>query len=160
MRPAAAVTMALLVCLPAAAEQGTEVHGEDSVFAGHGVTIAWGVLRAAAEAETQVVIRVVAPGGAYTHLDVEAVDPFTHARRAVVGGLRVEAAVEVRMPRASFADFPRREIRLWRAGRPALTVYYLGVPDTTPEFASEAGLRAYLDDAVAKARPAAGRPAP
>ena len=44
--------------------------------------------------------------------------------------------------------------------RPALMVYYLGVPDTTPEFASEAGLRAYLDDAVAKARPAAGRPAP
>ncbi len=159
MRPAAAVTVALLVCLTAAAQE-TEVHGEDSVFAGHGVTIAWGVLRAAAEAETQVVVRVVAPGGAYTHLDVEAVDPFTQARRAVVDGLRVEAAVEVRMPRASFADFPRREIRLWRAGRPAITVYYLGVPDTTPEFASEAGLRAYLDDAVAKARPAAGRPAP
>ena len=124
------------------------------------MVIAWGVLRAAAEEETRVVIRVVAPGGVYTHLDVEAVDPFTRTRRSVVGGLRVEAAVEVRMPRASFADFPRREIRLWRAGRPALTVYYLGVPDTTPEFASEAGLRAYLDDAVAKARPAAGRPAP
>jgi hypothetical protein len=27
--------------------------------------------------------------------------------------------------------------------RPALTVYYLGVPDTTPEFSSEAALDAY-----------------
>jgi hypothetical protein len=160
VRPAAAVTVALLACLPAAAQE-TEVHGEDSVFAGHGVTIAWGVLRAAAEAETQVVVRVVAPGGAYTHLDVEAVDPFTHARRSMVDApVKLDGPVEVHMPRVGFADFPRREIRLWRAGRPALTVYYLGVPDTTPEFASEAGLRAYLDDAVAKARPAAGRPVP
>lgn len=164
--PAAAAPLllalaALLTAAPGlAGAQALEVHGENSVFAGHGVVIAWGVLRAAAEEETQVVIRVVAPGGAYTHLDVEAVDPFTRTRRSVVGGLRAEAAVEVRMPRASFADFPRREIRLWRAGRPALTVYYLGVPDTTPEFASEAALLAYLADAVAKARPAAGRPAP
>jgi hypothetical protein len=28
--------------------------------------------------------------------------------------------------------------------RPALTVYYLGVPDTTPEFSSEAAPDAYL----------------
>ena len=60
--------------------------------------------------------------------------------------LRVE---EVTSPRAGFSDFPRREIHLyaseadWRARRPALTVYYLGVPDT-PEFSSEAALNAYL----------------
>ena len=34
--------------------------------------------------------------------------------------------------------------RRGRARRPALTVYYLGVPDTTPEFTSEAALDAYL----------------
>jgi len=50
------------------------------------------------------------------------------------------------MPRASFADLPRREIHLyasavdWRAGRRGLTVYYLGVPDTT----TEAALETYL----------------
>jgi len=35
----------------------------------------------------------------------------------------------------------------------------LGVPDTTPEFVSEALLRAYLADAVARARtPGSGTP--
>ena len=32
----------------------------------------------------------------------------------------------------------------WRTGRFALTVYYLGVPDTTPEFTTEAALEQYL----------------
>jgi len=54
-------------------------------------------------------------------------------------------------PRAGFADFPRREIHLhgreveWRARKPTFAVYYLGVPDTTPEFTSEAALDAYLE---------------
>jgi hypothetical protein len=45
---------------------------------------------------------------------------------------------------------PRREIHLyasqadWRIGGLGLTVYYLGVPDTTPEFTTEAALEAYL----------------
>jgi hypothetical protein len=30
------------------------------------------------------------------------------------------------------------------AGRPGLTVYYLGVPDTTPEVTTEAALETYL----------------
>jgi len=31
----------------------------------------------------------------------------------------------------------------WRTRRSALTVYYLGVPDTTPEFTTEAALEQY-----------------
>ena len=47
-----------------------------------------------------------------------------------------------------------REVSLedWRARRPALTVYYLGVPDTTPEFASEDRLFAYLATASSERR--------
>jgi hypothetical protein len=55
-----------------------------------------------------------------------------------------------RAPTSRPADLPRREIHLdagegdWRARRPSLTVYYLGVPDTTPEFTSEAAREASL----------------
>ena len=44
----------------------------------------------------------------------------------------------------------RGEIRLyatrahWSAGKVALSVYYLGVPDTTPEFVLEASMLSYL----------------
>jgi hypothetical protein len=142
-----------------AAAQGREVHGEDSTFAGPGVVVAWGILKQPVEDESEVVIRVVVTDPAYSHLGAEAVDPFTRARRGLAPGGRAgispPATVELRVRRGAFADHPRLELHLYRAAAapPALIVYYLGVPDTTPEFLAEASLRAYLDDAVARARP-------
>lgn len=157
------LALALLGWPTLAAGQGQELHGADSVFAGPGVAIAWGVLRAAVEEQTQVVLRIVPVGRAYTHVSVEAVDPFTRERRLVLRGHSLVDQLDVRSPRASFADFPRREIHLyrtaddWRTAKPALTVYYLGVPDTTPEFTSEAALVTYLAAALAKVQGAGER---
>ena len=140
--------------------QAAEIHGEDSAFAAHGVAIVWGVLRGATEAETQVVLRIVSAGARWSHVSVEAVDPFTRARQPVLVGAALTGAVDVRMPRASFADFPRREIVLYPTGedargrRSGLTVYYLGVPDTTPEFTSEAALSSYLAARLTRLLPA------
>jgi hypothetical protein len=73
-------------------------------------------------------------------------------------GGRVGGTVHLMTPRRTFQDHPRREIRLyrtesdWESDVPALTIYYLGVPDTTPEFGSESALAAYLSSAVARAR--------
>ena len=167
-----AVGLALLVAWPPVpgAAQGREVHGESSSFGGRGVALAWGVLRAATEEDTLAVLRIGSVGGAYTMVEVDGVDPFSRAREAILAAGRLADApgqtVDVRTPRARFADFPRREVRLyrtaedWQAGRPALTVYFLGLPDTTPEFTSEAALTAYLTAALAKAAGAAGEPAP
>lgn len=130
--------------------QAENVHGADSVFASPCIGIAWGILRAPTEEETVVVTRGSNPMARYAYLRVEGVNPFTGRRTAVVEGVPLGARADVKSPRASFADFPRREIHLyaseaaWRARKPALTVYYLGVPDTTPEFTSEAALDAYL----------------
>ena len=63
---------------------------------------------------------------------------------------RTGARIDARIPRAQFADFPRTEFRLYGSApkspgdAPKLVVYYLGIPDTTPEFASDAALEAYL----------------
>lgn len=156
------LALVLLAGPTLAAAQGRELHGEDSVFAGHGVAIAWGVLKGAVEEQTQVVIRIVPLGQAYGYVSVEGVDPFTQERRVVMDGRPLGDQLDIRSPRGSFADFPRREIHLyqtaneWRKGKPALTVYYVGVPDTTPEFISEAALFTYLAAALAKVQ-GAGR---
>ena len=56
----------------------------------------------------------------------------------------------MRIPRAQFADTPRTEWQLYaseaaaRAGKPGLVVYYVGIPDTTPEFADAEKLDAFL----------------
>ena len=130
--------------------QGPAVHGADSVFAGPDLGIVWAVLTNEAEERTMVVIRVSNPAGRYAYVTVDGVDPFTQRRVTLVEGRPLEASADIKTPRASFADLPRREIHLyasgddWRTGRPRLTVYYLGVPDTTPEFTTEAALETYL----------------
>lgn len=149
------LALVLLVWPTLAAGQGQQLHGADSVFSGHGVAIAWGVLRGPAEEQNQVVIRIVPTGEPYAYVSVEAVDPFSRERRWVLPGRPLADLPDVRSPRRSFADLPRREIHLyrtaddWQAAKPALTVYYLGVPDTTPEFPSEAALLRYLAGALA-----------
>ena len=128
------------------------------MFAAPGVVVAWAVLRGPTEKTTEVVVRFSVTGDAYRYVAVEGVDPFSRARRTIRPGAPVTGVLDVRSPRATFADFPRREIRLyrteddWRRDAVALMIYYLGVPDTTPEFASEAELAAYLAETVARRR--------
>ena len=139
--------------------QGAPVHGADSVFATADVTIVWGVLRASASAEAEVVIRIAA-APRFRAVSADAVDPFGGARRPVAAVRSLAGTVDIRRPRADFADFPRLEVHLYEnaaAGAPALTVYYLGVPDTTPEFTAPPALLRYLEDAVARAGPSAPR---
>ncbi len=152
----------LLRAWPAVAPgQGREVHGENSVFAGEGVAIAWGILKAPVEDQSQVILRIVPLGKSVAALRIEAVDPFTQKRDVVLDGESLGDRLDVRSLRGSFADFPRREVHLyrtaadWQARRPNATIYYLGVPDTTPEFTSEAALSAYLAEALAKVQGAA-----
>jgi len=151
------VLVLLLLAMPTLAPgQSQEVHGENSVFAGHGVAIAWGVLKGAVEEETQVVLRIVPMGESFAAVRIEGVDPFTQNRQVIVDGRALGDGLDVRTPRGTFADFPRREIHLyrtdadWQARKPTVTIFYLGLPDTTPEFTSEAALFAYLAEALAK----------
>lgn len=151
------VALAWLAAASPAAAQPLVVHGADSVFAAPDVVIVWAVLRAAVEAETEVVIRVAAAPRFLT-LSADAVDPFSGVRRPVVAPRPLGGMVEIRRRRAHFADLPRLELHLHDkagvggAANAARTVYFLGVPDTTPEFTSESGLRAYLDETVGRVR--------
>jgi hypothetical protein len=156
--PALLLAAPLPLGSPRAHAAGHEVHGERDVFTVPGVVLVWAVLRAPAEEETQVVIRVVLTEGTYAYVRVLGVDPFSGDRRVMTPGGHVAGMVHLMTARRTFADHPRREIRLyrtedeWKADAPALTIYYLGVPDTTPEFASEAALATYFAEAVARAR--------
>jgi hypothetical protein len=147
------------------AAQAVEAHGAAATFAAPGVVVVWAILRGptpSTEEATRVVVRVVAVGPRYRLAELEGVDPFSGARATLLPARAIDAGLDIESPRAGFADHPRREIRLYatedeaRAGRPALTVYYLGVPDTTPEFSTQPALQRYLDDTAAAWRAAAG----
>lgn len=138
------------------AEAPREAHGMSDGFAAPGVAMAWGVVRGASETATVVVARIVTDPATYPWLAVTGSDPFTHRAEPLLAATRSGGVIEVRSPRARFADFPRSEFRFYPSAAaaqqdvPALVVFFLGVPDTTPEFATEDKLQAYLGDRVAR----------
>ena len=143
-----------------------EVHGSADAYAAPGVALAWGVLRGADEATTAVIIRIDADPAVYPWLSAMAIDPFSKAEVPLLRITRGARSLDVRVPRAQFADYPRSELRFFvsaatvDAGTPQLVVFYLGVPDTTPEFTDAARLDSDLNVRIARARAAIGSARP
>ncbi|MEO7744522.1 MAG: hypothetical protein ABIR98_16415 [Usitatibacter sp.] len=130
--------------------EAKEVHGQTDAFKAPGVAMAWAVVRGADEARTFVVVRLRAAPG-IDSVTVTGRDPFTKEEKVLQRGTFAKGRANVRIPRASFADFPRTDWQLAGVSKELpLTVFYLGVPDTTPEFASEAQLDRYLEERLAK----------
>ncbi len=142
-----------------AAEPAREVHGAADAYAEPGIALAWGVLRGADEATTRVTLRIVADPARFPRVAVVGRDPFTQAERVVLAPAGATGLPDLAIARAHFADYPRTEVRLIGPGAPdtpVVVVYYLGVPDTTPEFAAAAALERDLGERIARARRTAG----
>jgi hypothetical protein len=150
------IVFAALMSMPAPGlGQAKEVHGENSSFVGDGVAMVWGVLRGAREEDAQAILRIAPAGGSYVAISVDGVDPFSQRRQELLAMQAMTNPLDIPTPRATFADLPRREIHFYTtndqtSGRSSLTVYFMGLPDTTPEFTSEAALRRYLEETLAK----------
>jgi hypothetical protein len=127
-----------------------KVHGANSVFVGSTVKIGWAVQKGANEESTFVIMRVVNSVGRYSQVRLDGVDPFSNTRKVLVSARPLSESIDLSVPRSGFAEFPSCEIHLYRSEAaasdetPTLTVYYLGVPDTTPEFVSARDAEAYL----------------
>ena len=149
-----AMLVAALLASPAAAQQ--TVHGENSIFTSPQVTLGWAVKRGPSENDTLVIVRVIAADKDLHALRVDGVDPFTKDRKAFVAARALEGVTDIAIPRAQFADHPSTEFHFFAsaadvaARTPKLTVFYLGVPDTTPEFADQNAAEAYLDKMLKK----------
>jgi hypothetical protein len=154
------LALVLLTGTANAADATREMHGGGDGFAAPGVALAWGVLRGATEAATDVVIRVETDPQRYPWLAAAGIDPFTKAEQPRLRPTASPGVLDVRIPRASFGDYPRTELRFFGSAAaaqnatPALTVFYHGVPDTTPEFTDTARLDAHLAARIAQARAA------
>lgn len=146
---------ALLLQAGGPAGAAEQVHGESSEYAGRGVALAWAILKAPVEDQSQVVVRLARLDPALGGVSLEGVDPFSGERRELLPRTPLPERFETRSPRGGFAELTRREFHFYPAaagpaGPPSLTIYFLGVPDTAPEFLAEAALTAYLDQTLAR----------
>jgi hypothetical protein len=149
---------ALIATAAGAQAPAREEHGFSDVFVEPELVIAWGILRGKDDADTKVVVRIDADPQMYPLVSVTGFDPFTPLRRVLLAPTPVHPGLLFVSPRPRFVDYPRTDLLFYRtraaaeANAPALTVYYLGVPDTTPEFATEAQLEDYLAKRMVSAR--------
>ena len=157
---------ACAAALSTAAALAREVHGMADAIALPGVALAWAVARGAGSGDATVVIRIAVDAEMSRFAEATGIDPFTQGRNTVLGATRIGRSIDLELPRAHFADFPRTELRFFeseaamRNNAPNLVVFYLGVPDTTPEFATAKALDAYLTDRIARLRGDTGSKAP
>lgn len=145
--------------LAAPPEAAREVHGSADFYAGDGLALVWAVLRGPDEAATVVALRIVADPERYPLVAVIGRNPFSQQAKPLLAPRSTTGSVDLRVPRSHFPDFPRTELRFYgsaaaaQADSPQLVVYFLGVPDTTPEFTSEARLSAYVSERIARVGP-------
>jgi hypothetical protein len=140
--------VALVAGWLASAAAAELIHGADAVFQGGGVSIAWAVARDRDEDKTAVLLSIVDGAKRYDAIEVVGIDPFSNKIETLRAREAFGGAAEISLPRRRFADLPRTELRFYAGGALSLTTYYLGVPDTTPEFQDLAAARRYLAQAT------------
>ena len=143
-----------IIQLPA---QGIEFHGADSTFQTEGLVLMWAVLRATDEESTQVVLDIVKTSPAaerYRFYSVVVADPFTGEKQIEVEAAALEEKNRVLRARPDFQIFSNRRILFFTdessaaLGQPEITVFYQGVPDTSPEFAEIDLLESYFEQVL------------
>ena len=133
----------------------TEYHGADSVFEKEGIAILWAILKGKDESSSWVYTKIINFGGnSFQFYSVEAVDPFSKQKEWLLKGMKLEKENLVKSVRTSFRDKTSRRILFYRNEEtleeqiPDMTVFYMGVPDTSPEVLSEKELGAYFERAL------------
>jgi len=150
-----AAALRLLLGSASAPAQGVERHGADSTFTEKGLVVMWAVLRGPDEEGPQVHLQIVKePASPYRGFAVLALDPFSGEVREERPAAPLQERNRIVKPRSSFQYFSSQRLRCYEAARPAagqapeLTVYYLGVPDTSPEFNTLQELEDYFRDTL------------
>ncbi len=131
-----------------------EFHGADSAFEREGITILWAILKGPTEESSWVYIKIInSEKSPFQIFSVEAVDPFSKEKEWVVKGERLGEENVTKGVRSSFKDKTARRILFYRSTEafekenPDMAVYYLGVPDTSPEILSEKEMEDYFEKA-------------
>lgn len=132
-----------------------EFHGADSAFEREGITILWAILKGPNEETSWVYIKIINSGkNPFQIFSVEAVDPFSKEKEWVVKGEKLEEENVIKGIQSSFKDKTARRILFYLSTQafekenPDMAVYYLGVPDTSPEVLSEKEMEDYFKKAL------------
>ncbi len=158
---AAAAVIVLLISTAAAlnAEPIIPEHGSLDVFSKDGISLAWVILRDKAGIDPEnddVVLRLSVSPSAALAFTAEGIDPFSGERTTIASGRLSEKNADIHFKRSHFSQYPKTEIFFFGTAEPVETIkavrmiYFMGLPDTTPEFISAEKMETYLEERLAQ----------
>ncbi len=147
--------------LSVVANQKTEpnkYHGADSFFKANGISIFWAILKGSEESDSWVHIKIINQEDNLKQFHIFsliATDPFSDSEEWIIKGEKLKKENIIKLNRESFKKMMGRTFFFYRSEKiedyrneiPDMTVYYLSVPDTAPEFLILEKLIAYFKDA-------------
>ena len=146
--------------LSVVANQKTEpnkYHGADSFFKANGISIFWAILKGSEESDSWVHIKIINQEDdlkQFHTFSLIATDPFSDSEEWIIKGEKLKKENIIKLNRESFKEMMGRtfffyhseKIEDYRNEIPDMTVYYLSVPDTAPEFLTLEKLEAYFKE--------------
>ena len=139
-------------------EKISAYHGADSVFKAEGIMVIWGVIKGSDESNTMVYMKIIVTEEArelFKAYSVKATDAFSDSIAWLVKGKKLQAINMVEQKRESFKDLTERtilfydsvDIKNFESEKEDLSIYYLSLPDTTPEYKTMEKLKNYFVEA-------------
>ena len=135
------------------AAEARKVHGADSSFREGPLGICWGILRTRSGADPQVVIRIRimdSDRNPYLSYAIQAVNPFSEAVNWIVEPKPLAEVNDAVSMREAFKNMGGRRLIFYERAaakadeQPDLVIYYMGIPDTAPEFQAADQLEDYF----------------
>jgi hypothetical protein len=154
------LVLSIFCNLSAAAEQQTDpnkYHGADSFFKANGISIFWAILKGSEESSSWVYVKIINQEDnlkRFHTFGLIASHPFSDSEEWIIKGEKLKKENIIKLNRESFKEMMERtfffyqseKIEDYRSEIPDMTVYYLSVPDTAPEFLTLEKLEAYFKD--------------
>ncbi|HER24987.1 MAG TPA: hypothetical protein ENO17_08070 [Candidatus Atribacteria bacterium] len=153
-----ALSIACIISVVAEQQPGpNKYHGADSFFKAKGISLFWAILKGTEESNSWVYIKIINQENSlkpFYAFSLIATDPFSNSEEWIITGQKLTKENIIKLNRESFKKmmgktfffYQSEKIENYPSELPDMTVYYLSVPDTAPEFLDLEKLEAYFKD--------------
>jgi len=135
--------------------QDTKYHGADSVFEADDMAVFWAILKGPDVRSSKVYIDIVFLNGNESHFknyQVIASNVFSDEEELVVDLTTLEESNLIVQEDESFSQMSKRRLLFYGPDdpidKPGMEIYYIGVPDTAPEFRELEQVQAFFDHSL------------
>jgi len=147
--------MICCVCITSVYSQDVKYHGADSVFEINDIAVFWAVLKGPDTDTSKVYISIVPCGPGkekFARYSAVSSNVFSGEEETIVDFAALENENLIIQEYKAFNKMSKRRLFFFGPGdsrdNPSMEIYYIGVPDTAPEFLLETQIQAFFEHSM------------